>query len=338
MEGGKAMFVRNEVNSAMLTDVHAKSFIVHTDGTDSGDTVNIYKYINDVSTVVAKHDSFVEYAKNCIVADIVTDAAGSTTQGYTCKVNNVTTSSVKTSYIDLNNSIRFATYSVNSSNGANAGNDVAASNQLFVLDINTNESSQPLGGGNMWLEKVHAYDFFLHDDGATSSPGISMLQLYKDASLLSGIVHVDSTSNDQNREFYIDTKRIKSREITVNTTLPDQEKCVITNNSISFCNDTSTSDIEFIKLDNKDTGGLKFKGNLTTEHGSVYVENGNIYADNGNIRCNKLFVKYNGGYVDIIEVFSQMLGIERTDSSIDSSIDSSTDTSTGTSGEGGETT
>ena len=94
MEGGKAMFVRNEVNSAMLTDVHAKAFIIHTDGTDSGDTVNIYKYINDVSTVVTKHDSFVEYAKNCIVADIVTDAAGSATQGYTCKVNNVTTSSV----------------------------------------------------------------------------------------------------------------------------------------------------------------------------------------------------------------------------------------------------
>ena len=122
------MYVRNEVNSAMLTDVHSKAFIVHTDGTDSGDTVNIYKYINDVSTVVTKHNDFVKYAKNCIVADIVTDAAGSATPGYTCKVNNVTTSSLKTSYIDLNNSIRFATYSVNSSNGANAGDDVAASN------------------------------------------------------------------------------------------------------------------------------------------------------------------------------------------------------------------
>ena len=212
MEGGKAMFVRNEVNSAMLTDVHAKAFVIHTDGTDSGDTVNIYKYINDVSTVVTKHNDFVKYAKNCIVADIVTDAAGSATPGYTCKVNNVTTSSLKTSYIDLNNSIRFATYSVNSSNGANAGNDVAASNELFVLDINTNDSSQPLGAGKMYLEKVHAYDYFIHVDGTTSSQAVSMLQLYNDASLLSGIVHQDS-----NKQFYIDINNIQSRGITVNT-------------------------------------------------------------------------------------------------------------------------
>ena len=218
MEGGKAMFVRNEVNSAMLTDVHAKAFVIHTDGTDSGDTVNIYKYINDVSTVVTKHDSFVEYAKNCIVADIVTDAAGSATQGYTCKVNNVTTSSVKTSYIDLNNSIRFATYSVNASNGANISNDVAATNELFVLDINTNDSSQPLGAGSMYLEKVHAYDFFIHDDGATSSPGISMLQLYKDASILSNLAHETDDSTEQIRKFIIDTDKIQSREITVNAT------------------------------------------------------------------------------------------------------------------------
>ena len=75
---------------------------------------------------------------------------------------------------------------------------------------------------------------------------------------------------------------------------------------------------------------MKFKGSLTTDK--------NINAENGTIKCDKLLVKYNGGYVDIIEVFSQMLGIKRTDSSIDSSTDSSTDTSTGTSGEGGETT
>ena len=315
MEGGKAMYVRNEVNSAMLTDVHSKAFIVHTDGTDSGDTVNIYKYINDVSTVVTKHDSFVEYAKNCIVADIVTDAAGSATQGYTCKVNNVTTSSLKTSYIDLNNSIRFATYSFNASTGVNTGSDVAASNQLFVLDINT-DSTQPLNAGDMYLEKVHAHDFFLHDGGKTSSPGVSMLQLYNDASILSKIVYQDSSSNDQKREFYIDTNRIQSREITVNVTTPNQEKCVITNNSISFCNDTSA--IEYIRLDNKSTGGLKFYGDLTTEHGNVNVENGSINV-NGNITCEKLLVKFNGGHVDIIEVFSQLLGIERTDSSTNAS-------------------
>ena len=262
MEGGKAMFVRNEVNSAMLTDVHSKAFIVHTDGTDSGDTVNIYKYINDVSAVVTKHNDFVEYAKNCIVADIVTDAAGAATQGYTCKVNNVTTSSVKTSYIDLNNSIRFATYSVNASNGANISNDVAATNELFVLDINTN-STQHLDKGNMFLEKVHAYDFFLHDGGKTSSPGISMLQLYNDASALSGIVHVDNSSTDQNKKFYIDTDRIQSREIRVNAIAADQAKCVITNNKIAFSN--GTNDIEYIQLDNLSAGGLKFKGDLTTE-------------------------------------------------------------------------
>ena len=262
MEGGKAMFVRNEVNSAMLTDVHSKAFIVHTDGTDSGDTVNIYKYINDVSAVVTKHADFVEYAKNCIVADIVTDAAGAATQGYTCKVNNVTTSSVKTSYIDLNNSIRFATYSVNASNGANISNDVAATNELFVLDINTN-STQHLDKGNMFLEKVHAYDFFLHDGGKTSSPGISMLQLYNDASALSGIVHVDNSSTDQNKKFYIDTDRIQSREIRVNAIAADQAKCVITNNKIAFSN--GTNDIEYIQLDNLSAGGLKFKGDLTTE-------------------------------------------------------------------------
>lgn len=295
------MFVRNEVNSAMLTDVHSKAFIVHTDGTDSGETVNIYKYINDVSTVVTKHDSFVEYAKNCIVADIVTDAAGAATQGYTCKVNNVTTSSVKTSYIDLNNSIRFATYSVNASNGANISNDVAATNELFVLDINTN-STQPLDKGNMVLEKVHAYDFFLHDGGKTSSPGISMLQLYNDASALSGIVHVDNSSTDQNKKFYIDTDRIQSREIRVNATAADQAKCVITNNRIAFSN--GTDDTEYIQLVDKDTGGLKFKGNLTTD--------GNVNAEKGTVKCDKLLVKYNGGYVDIIEVFSQLLGINRT--------------------------
>lgn len=317
MEGGKAMYVRNEVNSAMLTDVHSKAFIVHTDGTDSGETVNIYKYINDVSTVVTKHDSFVEYAKNCIVADIVTDAAGSATLGFTCKVNNVTTSSLKTNYIDLNNSIRFATYSVNSSNGANTSNEVAASNELFVLDINTIDSSQSLAAGNMWLEKVHAYDFFLHDDGATSSPGISMLQLYKDVSILSNIAHQDSSSsNDQNREFYIDTKRIKSREITVNTTLSDQPKCVITNNKIAFSK--GTDDIEYIQLDSDSSGGLLFNGNLTTEHGDVYVKDGSVNV-NGNITCEKLLVRFNGGYVDIIEVFSQLLGIERTDSSTNAS-------------------
>lgn len=327
MEGGQAMYVRNEVNSAMLTDVHSKAFIVHTDGTDSGETVNIYKYINDVSTVVTKHDSFVEYAKNCIVADIVTDAAGSATLGFTCKVNNVTTSSLKTNYIDLNNSIRFATYSVNSSNGANTSNEVAASNELFVLDINTIDSSQPLGAGNMWLEKVHAYDFFLHDDGATSSPGISMLQLYNDASILSKLVYQDSSSsNDQNREFYIDAKRIKSREITVNTTLSNQPKCVITNNKIAFTNGTD-DDIESIQLDNTSTGGLLFNGNLTTKEGNVYVKDGSVNV-NGNITCEKLLVRFNGGYVDIIEVFSQLLGIERTDSSTNAS----PGTSGGTSG------
>ena len=294
MEGGKAMFVRNEVNSAMLTDVHAKAFVIHTDGTDSGDTVNIYKYINDVSTVVTKHDSFVEYAKNCIVADIVTDAAGSATQGYTCKVNNVTTSSVKTSYIDLNNSIRFATYSFNASDGVNIGSDVAASNQLFVLDINTNDSSQPLGAGKMYLEKVHAYDYFIHVDGTTSSPAISMLQLYNDASLLSGIVHQDS-----NKQFYIDTDNIQSRGITVNHTDANQAKCVITNNKIAFRN--NTSDMAYIQLSDN---GLTFKGDLTTS--------GSINAIDGVITCNKLLVKYNGGYVDIIEVFSQLLGINRT--------------------------
>ena len=324
MEGGKAMYVRNEVNSAMLTDVHSKAFIVHTDGTDSGDTVNIYKYINDVSAVVTKHDSFVEYAKNCIVADIVTDAAGSATQGYTCKVNNVTTSSLKTSYIDLNNSIRFATYSVNASNGANAGSDVAASNQLFVLDINT-DSNQPLDSGNMVLEKVHAYDFFLHDSGTTSSPGVSMLQLYNDASILSKIVYQDSSSNDQKREFYIDTNRIQSREITVNTTLSNQPKCVITNNKIAFTNGTD-DDIESIQLDNTSTGGLLFNGNLTTKHGNVNVENGSVNV-NGNITCEKLLVKFNGGHVDIIEVFSQLLGIERTDSSTNASTGASGGTS-----------
>ena len=315
MEGGQAMYVRNEVNSAMLTDVHSKAFIVHTDGSDSGDTVNIYKYINDVSTVVTKHNDFVEYAKNCIVADIVTDAAGAATQGYTCKVNNVTTSSVKTSYIDLNNSIRFATYSVNASNGANISNDVAATNELFVLDINTN-STQPLDKGNMVLEKVHAYDFFLHDGGKTSSPAISMLQLYNDASLLSGIVHQDS-----NKQFYIDTDNIQSRGITVNHTDANQAKCVITNNKIAFRN--NTSDMAYIQLSDN---GLTFKGDLTTS--------GSINAIDGVITCNKLLVKFNGGYADIIEVFSQMLGIKRTDSSTDSS----TDTSIGTSEEGGETT
>ena len=309
MEGGQAMYVRNEVNSAMLTDVHSKAFIVHTDGTDSGDTVNIYKYINDVSTVVTKHDSFVEYAKNCIVADIVTDAAGSATQGYTCKVNNVTTSSVKTSYIDLNNSIRFATYSVNSSNGANISSDVAASNELFVLDINTN-STQPLDKGNMVLEKVHAYDFFLHDGGKTSSPGISMLQLYNDASVLSNIAHETDDSTEQNRKFYIDTDRIQSRQISVNATAADQAKCVITNNKIAFSN--GANDIEYIQLDNLSTGGLKFNGDLTTEKGSLYVKKGSVYAENGTVKCGKLLVKYNGGYVDIIEVFSQLLGINRT--------------------------
>ena len=261
MEGGKAMYVRNEVNSAMLTDVHAKAFVIHTDGTDSGDTVNIYKYINDVSTVVTKHNDFVKYAKNCIVADIVTDAAGSATQGYTCKVNNVTTSSVKTSYIDLNNSIRFATYSFNASNNI-TGSEVAASNQLFVLDINT-DSNQPLNAGDMYLEKVHAYDFFLHDGGKTSSPGISMLQLYNDASILSKLVYQDSSSNDQKREFYIDTDNIQSRGITVNHTDANQAKCVITNNKIAFSN--GTNDIEYIQLDNLSAGGLKFKGDLTTE-------------------------------------------------------------------------
>ena len=317
MEGGKAMFVRNEVNSAMLTDVHAKAFIIHTDGTDSGDTVNIYKYINDVSTVVTKHNSFVEYAKDCIVADIVTDATGSTTQGYTCKVDNVTTSSVKTSYIDLNNSIRFATFSFNESDG-NIGNEVSATNQLFVLDINTNDSSQQISAGNMHLEKVHAYDFFIHDGGSTSSPGISMLQLYNDASILSNIAHETDDSNEQNRKFVIDTDKIQSREISVNATASNQAKCVIANNRIDFYNDTSTNAIESIQLDS-DTGGLKIKGNLTTEHGS-------IYAENGVIKCKKIFVEYNGIPTDIIAVFSTLLGINRED------------TSTGASGGGGETT
>ena len=254
MEGGQAMYVRNEVNSAMLTDVHSKAFIVHTDGSDSGDTVNIYKYINDVSTVVTKHNDFVKYAKNCIVADIVTDAAGSATPGYTCKVNNVTTSSLKTSYIDLNNSIRFATFSFNASNNL-IGSEVAASNQLFVLDINTDSSTQPLNAGDMYLEKVHAHDFFLHDGGKTSSPGVSMLQLYKDASILSNIAHETDDSNENNRKFYIDTDNIQSREIIVNDTVPNQAKCVITNNKIAFRN--NTSDIAYIKL--SDTyNGLTF--------------------------------------------------------------------------------
>ena len=289
MEGGKAMYVRNEVNSAMLTDVHAKAFVIHTDGTDSGDTVNIYKYINDVSTVVTKHNDFVKYAKNCIVADIVTDAAGSATPGYTCKVNNVTTSSLKTSYIDLNNSIRFATFSFNASNNV-IGSEVAASNQLFVLDINTDSSTQPLNAGDMYLEKVHAHDFFLHDGGKTSSPAISMLQLYNDASLLSGIVHQDS-----NKQFYIDTDNIQSRGITVNHTDANQAKCVITNNKIAFRN--NTSDIAYIQLSDN---GLTFKGDLTTS--------GSINAIDGVITCNKLLVKFNGGYADIIEVFSTLLG------------------------------
>ena len=288
MEGGQAMYVRNEVNSAMLTDVHSKAFIVHTDGSDSGDTVNIYKYINDVSTVVTKHNDFVKYAKNCIVADIVTDAAGSATPGYTCKVNNVTTSSLKTSYIDLNNSIRFATYSFNASNNV-IGSEVAASNQLFVLDINT-DSNQPLNAGDMYLEKVHAYDFFLHKDGTTSSPAISMLQLYNDASLLSGIVHQDS-----NKQFYIDTDNIQSRGITVNHTDANQAKCVITNNKIAFRN--NTSDMAYIQLSDN---GLTFKGDLTTS--------GSINAIDGVITCNKLLVKFNGGYADIIEVLSTLLG------------------------------
>ena len=176
----------------------------------------------------------------------------------------------------------------------------------------------------MWLEKVHAYDFFLHDDGATSSPGLSMLQLYKDVSILSNIAHQDSSSNDQNREFYIDTDRIQSREISVNATASNQAKCVIANNKIAFRN--NTSDIAYIQLSDTSNGGLTFKGDLTTS--------GSINANDGNIRCNKLFVKYNGGYVDIIEVFSQMLGIKRTDSSTDTSVDSSI----GTSEEGGETT
>ena len=289
MEGGQAMYVRNEVNSAMLTDVHSKAFIVHTDGSDSGDTVNIYKYINDVSTVVTKHNDFVKYAKNCIVADIVTDAAGSATPGYTCKVNNVTTSSLKTSYIDLNNSIRFATYSFNASNNV-IGSEVAASNQLFVLDINTDSSTQPLNAGDMYLEKVHAYDFFLHKDGTTSSPAISMLQLYNDASLLSGIVHQDS-----NKQFYIDTDNIQSRGITVNHTDANQAKCVITNNKIAFRN--NTSDMAYIQLSDN---GLTFKGDLTTS--------GSINAIDGVITCNKLLVKFNGGYADIIEVLSTLLG------------------------------
>ena len=313
MKGRKAMYVRNEVNSAMLTDVHSKAFIVHTDGTDSGDTVNIYKYINDVSAVVTRHNSFVEYAKNCIVADIVTDAAGSATQGYTCKVNNVTTSSLKTSYIDLNNSIRFATYSFNASNNI-TGSEVAASNQLFVLDINT-DSNQPLNAGDMYLEKVHAHDFILHDGGKTSSPGVSMLQLYNDASILSGIVHLDSSLDDPNRKFYIDTNRIQSREITVNATASNQAKCVITNNNISFCNDTSA--IEYIQLDS-DSGGLRFKGDLITKHGNVNVEDGSVNV-NGNITCEKLLVRFNGGHVDIIEVFSQLLGINREDGSTNAS-------------------
>lgn len=294
------MYVRNEVNTAMLTDVHSKAFIVHTDGTDSGDTVNIYKYISDVSTVVTKHNDFVEYAKKCIVADIVTDAAGSATQGFTCKVNNVTTTSVKTSYIDLNNSIRFATFSFNESEDGNnkIGNEVSATNQLFVLDINTNDSSS-LGGGGMLLEKVHAYDVFLHDGGSTSSKPISMLQLYKDASFLSGIVHIDGSLGDTNRTSYIDINGIQSRGITVNHTEPNQAKCVITNNKIAFSNATN-SDIEYIQLSNTSTGGLTFKGNLTTS--------GNINANDGVITCNKLLVKFNSGYADIIEVLSSLLG------------------------------
>ena len=212
MEGGKAMFVRNAVNVGMLTDIHSKAFIVHTDGTDSGETVNIYKYIHDVSTVVSKHDSFVEYAQKCIVQDIATDASGATTKGYSCKVNNVTAATVKTRYIDLNDSIRFATYSVNTSN------------ELFVLDINTTDSSS-LGTGNMCLEKVHAHDFFIHDGGSTASPGLSMLQLYNDASILSKIaVYQTDDSAEKNIKFYIDVDSIKSRGIIVNLTEPNGGK------------------------------------------------------------------------------------------------------------------
>ena len=156
----------------------------------------------------------------------------------------------------------------------------------------------------MILEKVHAYDFFLHDDGATSSPGISMLQLYKDASILSNLAHETDDSTEQIRKFIIDTDKIQSRQISVNATAESQPKCVISNNRIDFCNDTSTGAIESIQLES-DSGGLKIKGNLTTDK--------NINAENGTIKCNKLLVKYNGGYVDIIEVFSQMLGVNRTD-------------------------
>ena len=75
----------------------------------------------------------------------------------------------------------------------------------------------------------------------------------------------------------------------------------------------------------KDTGGLLFNGNLTTEHGSVYVKDGSVNV-NGDITCKKLFVDYNGSPTDIITVFSIMLGSNRKD------------TSTGTTGGGGETT
>ena len=130
-----------------------------------------------------------------------------------------------------------------------------------------------------------------------------MLQLYNDASFLSNIAYETDDSTELIRKFIIDTDKIQSREITVNATAESQPKCVISNNRIDFCNDTSTSAIESIQLES-DTGGLKFKGNLTTDK--------NINAENGTIKCDKLLVKYNGGYVDIIEVFSQMLGINRT--------------------------
>ena len=117
-----------------------------------------------------------------------------------------------------------------------------------------------------------------------------MLQLYNDASLLSGIVHQDS-----NKQFYIDTDNIQSRGITVNHTDANQAKCVITNNKIAFRN--NTSDMAYIQLSDN---GLTFKGDLTTS--------GSINAIDGVITCNKLLVKFNGGYADIIEVLSTLLG------------------------------
>ena len=86
---------------------------------------------------------------------------------------------------------------------------------------------------------------------------------------------------------------------------------LIPNSRIAFRN--NTSDIEYIQLDNLNSGGLKCKGDLTTEEGSVYVNEGNIYAENGVIKCKKIFVEYNGIPTDIIEVFSTLLGIKRTD-------------------------